>query len=72
MTLPDREAADRPESRTALVAMELAKYNIDIAALCETSFSLTWNTLSLGVAHPKGKGGRPEWALLSKMISSQS
>ena len=38
-TLLDREAADRPERRTALVAMELAKYNIDIAALCETRFS---------------------------------
>ena len=33
-TLLDREAADRPERRTVLVAMELAKYNIDIAALC--------------------------------------
>ena len=38
-TLIDREAADRPERRTALVATELAKYNIDIAALCETMFS---------------------------------
>ena len=36
-TLLDR--ASRPERRTALVAMELAKYNIDIAALCETRFS---------------------------------
>ena len=35
----DREGANRPERRTALVAMELAKYNIDIAALCETRFS---------------------------------
>ena len=35
----DREAADRPESRSAPVAMELAKYNIDIASLCETRFS---------------------------------
>ena len=35
-TLLDREGTDRPERRTALVAMELAKYNIDIAALCET------------------------------------
>ena len=34
-----QEAADRPERRTALLAMELAKYNIDIAALCETRFS---------------------------------
>ena len=38
-TLLDREVADRPERRTALVAMELAKYNIYIAALCETRFS---------------------------------
>ena len=38
-TLLDREAADLPERRTALVAMELAKYNIDIVALCETRFS---------------------------------
>ena len=38
-TLLDREAADRPETRTALVAMELLKYNIDIVALCETRFS---------------------------------
>ena len=38
-TLLDREGAGRPERRTALVAMELAKYNIDIAALCETRFS---------------------------------
>ncbi|KAK2179217.1 hypothetical protein NP493_504g00002 [Ridgeia piscesae] len=35
-TLLDREAADRPERRTALESMELAKYNIDITALCET------------------------------------
>ena len=38
-TLLAREGANRPERRTALVAMELAKYNIDIAALCETRFS---------------------------------
>ena len=38
-TLLDREGADRPERRTELVAMELAKYNIDIAALCETRLS---------------------------------
>ena len=38
-TLLDREAADRPERCTALKATELAKYNIYIAALCETRFS---------------------------------
>ena len=30
--------------------------------------STTWNTLSSGVANPKEKEGRPEWALLSKGI----
>ena len=35
----DREEADRPERRTAIIAIELAKYNIDIVALCETRFS---------------------------------
>ena len=38
-TLLDREGANRPERRTALVAMEFDKYNVDIAALCETRFS---------------------------------
>ena len=38
-TLLDRDGTDRPERRTALVAMELEKYRIDIAALCETRFS---------------------------------
>ena len=76
-TLLDREGANRPERRTALVAMELAKYNIDIAALCKQRsqsliVSTNWNTLSSGVANPKEKEGRPEWALLSKRISSQS
>ena len=73
MKLLDREAADRPEIRTALVAIELAKY--DIAALCETRFSesgILNDFLSSGVANPKEKEGRPEWALLYKRISSQS
>ncbi|XP_039386731.1 uncharacterized protein LOC120401127, partial [Mauremys reevesii] len=35
-TLQDNPSADRPERRTALVARELARFNIDIAALCET------------------------------------
>lgn len=35
-TLLDRDDADRPQRRTALVAKELARYNIDIAALSET------------------------------------
>ena len=32
----DNAQADRPERRTALIARELARYNIDIAALSET------------------------------------
>ena len=50
--------------------MELSKYNIDIAALCETRFSESGSLnnlkLSSGVANLKEKEGRPEWALLSK------
>ena len=37
-TLLDRETTNRPERRTVLVAMELAKYTIDIAVLSETRF----------------------------------
>ena len=35
-TLLDNTRADRPERRTALVARELARYRVDIAALSET------------------------------------
>ena len=35
-TLLDKTKADRPERRTALVARELGRYNVDIAALSET------------------------------------
>ena len=38
-TLLDNIKADRPERRTALVAKELARYNVDIAALSETRFA---------------------------------
>ena len=63
-TLLDLEEADRPERRTALVAMQLAKYSIDIAALCETRFSEAGSLNGLeysssGVANPKEKEGRP-------------
>ena len=37
-TLLDRESTNRTERSTSLVAMELAKYNIDIAVLIETRF----------------------------------
>ena len=35
-TLLDRDKTNRPERRTALIGYELARYNIDIAALSET------------------------------------
>ncbi|XP_047497803.1 craniofacial development protein 2-like [Penaeus chinensis] len=38
-TLLDNTKADRPERRTALVAKELARYNVDIATLSETRFA---------------------------------
>ena len=38
-TLMDREEANRPMRRTALVAKELERYRIDIAALSETRFA---------------------------------
>ena len=37
-TLLDRETIHRAERRTSLVAMELAKYNIDMAVISETCF----------------------------------
>ena len=74
-SLLDRETADRPERRTVLVAMELTKYNIDIASLCETRLSETGSLndfgvlLSSRVANPRE--GWLEWALLSKLIEMQ-
>ncbi|KAK3771096.1 hypothetical protein RRG08_034114 [Elysia crispata] len=37
--LSDNINADRPERRSALVARELARYTVDIAALSETRFA---------------------------------
>ncbi|VDL96726.1 unnamed protein product [Schistocephalus solidus] len=38
-SLLDKPRSNRPERRTALVARELARYKVDIAALSETRFS---------------------------------
>ena len=70
-TLLDREAAAQTERRTALVTIELSKYNIDIAALCETRFSGSGSLKDLeysffGVANPWEKDWTPEWVLLAK------
>ena len=59
-TMIDREASDRPERRTALIAKELARYSIDIAALSETRLADEGS-----VTEPKGgytffwRGGSP-------------
>ena len=76
-TLLDREGANRSKRRTALVAMELAKYNIDIAALCETMFSESGSLNDLEYSFfwsgkPEGERREAGVALLSKRISSQS
>ena len=59
-TLLDRETTNRPERCTALVAMELAKYNIDIAVLSETRFHAIWNIPSIGVASQTVRGEKLE------------
>ena len=38
-TLLDLQTSGKPERRTALVARELARYRVDIAALSETRLS---------------------------------
>lgn len=40
-TLLDRTGSKRPERQTAIVAKELARYNVDIAALSETRLALS-------------------------------
>ena len=47
-TLIDRAGSKRPERQTALVAKELSRYNIDIAALCETPLAQNDSILAHG------------------------
>ena len=49
LTLLDRDASSRPERRTALIARELDKYQIDIVALSETRLAEEGS-----IAEPKG------------------
>ncbi|VDL92266.1 unnamed protein product [Schistocephalus solidus] len=49
----------RPERRTALVARELARYKVDIAALSETRFS-EQGQLEVGAGYTFFWGGRPK------------
>ena len=50
-TLLDRDTANRPERRTALVAAELKRYNIDIAALSETRLAEEGQLTEVGAAY---------------------
>jgi exonuclease III len=47
-TLLDRDRSKRPERQTALVAKELSRYNIDIAALCETRLAQSDSMIDSG------------------------
>ena len=58
-TLMDRDVADRPQRRTALIAQELARYNIDIAALSETRLADTGELCEHGSGYTFFWSGRP-------------
>nr|VZI25818.1 unnamed protein product [Spirometra erinaceieuropaei] len=49
--LADNPRSNRPERRTALVARELARYKVDIAALSETRFSEQGQLEEVGVGY---------------------
>ena len=55
-TLQDNNNCDRPQRRTALIASELERYNIDIAALSETRMAGT------GELHERGLGYTFYWS----------
>ncbi len=50
-TLLDNENSNRPERRTALVAKELERYNIDIAALSETRLAEQGKPVEAGTGY---------------------
>ncbi|BHF76436.1 hypothetical protein SprV_0501953400 [Sparganum proliferum] len=56
---PDNPRSNRPERRTALVARELARYMVDIAALSETRFSKQGQLEEVGVGCTFFWSGRP-------------
>ena len=68
------DSGNLPHRKTALLARELARYNIDIAALSETRFSEEGSlveerrgTLSSGRATPPAYLDSMVWALPSKL-----
>nr|VZI05636.1 unnamed protein product [Spirometra erinaceieuropaei] len=58
-SLLDNPRSNRPERRTALVARELARYKVDIAALSETRFSEQGQLEEVGVGYTFFWSGRP-------------
>nr|VZI36548.1 unnamed protein product [Spirometra erinaceieuropaei] len=60
-SLLDNLRSNRPERRTALVARELARYKVDIAALSETRFSEQGQLEEVGAGYTCSWIGRP-WA----------
>nr|VZI24621.1 unnamed protein product [Spirometra erinaceieuropaei] len=58
-SLLDNPRSNRPERRTALVARELARYKVDIAALSETRFSEQGQLEEVGAGHTFFWSGRP-------------
>ncbi|BHF79905.1 hypothetical protein SprV_0702302900 [Sparganum proliferum] len=57
--LPDNPRSNRPERRTALVARELARYKVDIAALSETRLSEQGQLEEVGAGYTFFWSGRP-------------
>ncbi|BHF73788.1 hypothetical protein SprV_0401687100 [Sparganum proliferum] len=58
-SLLDNPRSSRPERRTALVAQELARYKVDIAALSETRFSEQGQLEEVGAGYTFFWSGRP-------------
>nr|VZI44596.1 unnamed protein product [Spirometra erinaceieuropaei] len=58
-SLLDNPRSNRPERRTALVARELARYKVDIAALSETRFSEQGQLEEVGAGYTFFWRGRP-------------
>nr|VZI51103.1 unnamed protein product [Spirometra erinaceieuropaei] len=58
-SLSDNPRSNRPERRTALVARELARYKVDIAALSETRFSEQGQLEEVGAGYTFFWSGRP-------------
>ncbi|BHF72699.1 hypothetical protein SprV_0401576800 [Sparganum proliferum] len=56
---PDNSRSNRPERRTALVARELARYVVDIAAVSETRFSEQGQLEEVGAGYTFFWSGRP-------------